>query len=58
MVDSADLFELLQRHVTRLENTVRWNWPACVILPAGPACQTAPRPPANWLQGGPATIVT
>jgi alpha-ketoglutarate-dependent sulfate ester dioxygenase len=25
-VDSADLFALLQRHVTRLENTVRWNW--------------------------------
>jgi taurine dioxygenase len=25
-VDSADLFQLLQRHVTRLENTVRWNW--------------------------------
>jgi alpha-ketoglutarate-dependent taurine dioxygenase len=24
--DSNDLFELLQRHVTRLENTVRWNW--------------------------------
>jgi alpha-ketoglutarate-dependent sulfate ester dioxygenase len=26
--DSADLFTLLQRHVTRLENTVRWNWRA------------------------------
>ena len=26
--DSADLLELLQRHVTRLENTVRWNWAA------------------------------
>jgi alpha-ketoglutarate-dependent sulfate ester dioxygenase len=26
--DSADLFGLLQRHVTRLENTVRWNWRA------------------------------
>ena len=25
-VDSADLFELLQRRITRLENTVRWNW--------------------------------
>jgi alpha-ketoglutarate-dependent taurine dioxygenase len=25
-VDSADLFQLLQRQVTRLENTVRWNW--------------------------------
>lgn len=24
--DSADLFTLLQRHVTRLENTVRWRW--------------------------------
>ncbi|GAA3615983.1 TauD/TfdA dioxygenase family protein [Microlunatus ginsengisoli] len=24
--DSADLFNLLQRHVTRLENTVRWYW--------------------------------
>lgn len=24
--DSADLFALLQRHVTRLENTVRWSW--------------------------------
>ena len=24
--DSADLLELLQRHVTRLENTVRWSW--------------------------------
>jgi len=24
--DSADLFDLLQRHVTKLENTVRWNW--------------------------------
>jgi alpha-ketoglutarate-dependent sulfate ester dioxygenase len=24
--DSQDLFNLLQRHVTRLENTVRWNW--------------------------------
>ena len=25
-VDSADLFQLLQRYVTRLENTVRWSW--------------------------------
>jgi taurine dioxygenase len=24
--DSGDLYALLQRHVTRLENTVRWNW--------------------------------
>lgn len=24
--DSRDLVELLQRHVTRLENTVRWTW--------------------------------
>jgi len=24
--DSDDLFNLLQRHVTSLENTVRWNW--------------------------------
>ena len=24
--DSQDLFTLLQRHVTRLENTVRWYW--------------------------------
>lgn len=24
--DSADLLELFQRHVTRLENTVRWTW--------------------------------
>ena len=24
--DSADLFGLLQRHITRLENTVRWTW--------------------------------
>jgi len=24
--DSADLYALLQRHVTRLENTVRWTW--------------------------------
>ncbi|GAA5018230.1 TauD/TfdA family dioxygenase [Actinopolymorpha pittospori] len=24
--DSQDLFTLLQRHVTRLENTVRWSW--------------------------------
>jgi taurine dioxygenase len=24
--DSNDLFGLLQRHVTALENTVRWNW--------------------------------
>jgi alpha-ketoglutarate-dependent taurine dioxygenase len=24
--DSAELFALLQRHVTRLENTVRWTW--------------------------------
>jgi taurine dioxygenase len=24
--DSHHLFELLQRHVIRLENTVRWNW--------------------------------
>jgi alpha-ketoglutarate-dependent sulfate ester dioxygenase len=24
--DSAELFQLLQRHVTRLENTVRWSW--------------------------------
>jgi alpha-ketoglutarate-dependent taurine dioxygenase len=24
--DSQDLFQLLQRHVTRLENTVRWDW--------------------------------
>lgn len=26
--DSTDLFNLLQRHVTKLENTVRWNWRA------------------------------
>ena len=26
--DSADLFTLLQRHITRLENTVRWTWRA------------------------------
>jgi alpha-ketoglutarate-dependent taurine dioxygenase len=25
-IDSAELFTLLQRHVTRLENTVRWTW--------------------------------
>jgi taurine dioxygenase len=25
-VDSAKLFEILQGHVTRLENTVRWRW--------------------------------
>jgi alpha-ketoglutarate-dependent sulfate ester dioxygenase len=24
--DSAELFALLQRHVTRLDNTVRWTW--------------------------------
>lgn len=24
--DSTDLFNLLQRHVTKLDNTVRWNW--------------------------------
>jgi alpha-ketoglutarate-dependent taurine dioxygenase len=24
--DSSDLYTLLQRHVTRLENTVRWSW--------------------------------
>ncbi len=24
--DSADLFALLQRHITRLEHTVRWTW--------------------------------
>ncbi|WP_020577424.1 TauD/TfdA dioxygenase family protein [Actinopolymorpha alba] len=24
--DSQDLFHLLQRHITRLDNTVRWNW--------------------------------
>jgi len=24
--DSAELFGLLQRHITRLENTVRWTW--------------------------------
>jgi taurine dioxygenase len=24
--DSAQLFSVLQNHVTRLENTVRWNW--------------------------------
>jgi len=24
--DSHDLFTLLQRHITRLENTVRWTW--------------------------------
>jgi len=24
--DSRSLFELLQRHITRLENTVRWRW--------------------------------
>jgi len=24
--DSAALFELFQRHITRLENTVRWTW--------------------------------
>ncbi|RAP75141.1 TauD/TfdA dioxygenase family protein [Paenibacillus montanisoli] len=27
-VDSAQLFTLLQNHVTRLENTVRWRWEA------------------------------
>jgi alpha-ketoglutarate-dependent sulfate ester dioxygenase len=26
--DSADLFTVLQRHITRLENTVRWSWRA------------------------------
>ena len=26
--DSADLFTVLQRHITRLENTVRWTWRA------------------------------
>jgi alpha-ketoglutarate-dependent sulfate ester dioxygenase len=25
-IDSSDLYELLQRQVTRLENTVRWSW--------------------------------
>jgi alpha-ketoglutarate-dependent sulfate ester dioxygenase len=25
-LDSSDLFELLQRHVIQLENTVRWSW--------------------------------
>lgn len=25
-IDSASLFSLLQNHVIRLENTVRWNW--------------------------------
>jgi len=24
--DSQDLFQLLQRHITKLENTVRWSW--------------------------------
>lgn len=24
--DSRDVFDLLQRHVTKLENTVRWDW--------------------------------
>jgi alpha-ketoglutarate-dependent taurine dioxygenase len=24
--DFHDLFSLLQRHITRLENTVRWTW--------------------------------
>jgi alpha-ketoglutarate-dependent sulfate ester dioxygenase len=24
--DSQDLFNLLQRHITKLDNTVRWNW--------------------------------
>ena len=24
--DSIDIFNLIQRHVTRLENTVRWSW--------------------------------
>jgi taurine dioxygenase len=24
--DSQDLFNLLQRHITRLDNTVRWSW--------------------------------
>jgi taurine dioxygenase len=27
-IDSAKLFDLLQDHVTRLENTVRWRWQA------------------------------
>lgn len=27
-VDSADLFQLFQRHITQLENTVRWRWQA------------------------------
>ena len=26
--DSAHLFAMLQEHVTRLENTVRWRWQA------------------------------
>lgn len=26
--DSRELFDLLQRHVTKLENTVRWDWVA------------------------------
>jgi alpha-ketoglutarate-dependent sulfate ester dioxygenase len=25
-VDSTELFGLLRRHITRLENTVRWTW--------------------------------
>jgi taurine dioxygenase len=25
-LDSQDLFQLLQRHITRLENTIRWSW--------------------------------
>lgn len=25
-VDSADLYQLFQRHITQLENTVRWRW--------------------------------
>ncbi len=24
--DSSALFDLFQRHITRLENTVRWTW--------------------------------
>jgi alpha-ketoglutarate-dependent sulfate ester dioxygenase len=31
--DSQSLFELFQRHVTRLENTVRWRWaPGDVVI--------------------------
>lgn len=54
--DSAHLFNLLQSHVTRLENTVRWRWQAgdvAIWTTARPSITqwTTMAPRAGWCAG-------